>query len=116
MLQLLTAAALAEGFTWAFGMTIISENAFNVGITAMPDPLVDIAWDGWFVHETGILLATDSTPAENAQNASQTIVIDSKAMRKQHNTDVTVAVLGVTEVGTCTMQASLITRVLDKLP
>ena len=116
ILQLVTADALGSGFQWFFGMCNVTENAFGVGVTAVPDPSVDIDWDGWFVYETGFLIAVDSSPAENADNAVQVITIDSKAMRKTHNTDVLIAALGVIEFGTCTMQGVLSTRVLDKLP
>ena len=116
LLQLLTADAVAAGFQWAFGMCNVTENAVGVGVSALPDPLTDIAWDGWFVHETGFMIAVDSTPAENACNACQVITIDSKAMRKTHDTDTIVALLAVTESPVATMQAHLSTRLLDKLP
>ena len=116
VLQLLTAAAGLDGFQWAFGMAVVTENAFGIGVTAVPDPLVDIAWDGWFVHETGWMVSEDSGPDPASPAVTLRLVLDSKAMRKTHQTDVVIAVLGVTEVGTSTMQASLATRLLFKLP
>jgi len=113
---LISAAAEGDGFRWAFGMANVSENAAGIGITAVPTPITDIAWDGWFVFETGTVFTEDSSPAAASPSSTQIIEIDSKAMRKTHNTDVIVAVFEVVEIGTATMQAFLSTRLLDKLP
>ena len=115
LVQLITATA-SGGFQWAFGMCNVTENAAGIGVTAVPDPLDDIAWDGWFVYETGQQISVDASPSEGAEGSQLFIVIDSKAMRKTHDTDVIVAVFAVTEVGTATMEANLMTRLLDKLP
>ena len=109
------AGSAGEGFSWAFGICNVTENAAAIGVTAVPDPQLDLAWDGWFVHEQGTLFARDSTPLDDP-NLMQHIVIDSKAMRKTHRTDVIIAVFGVTETGTATMRADLVSRLLDKLP
>ena len=116
LLQLVSASARGEGFRWAFGMCIVSQNAAGVGVTAVPDPLADIAWDGWFVFETGHLDAIDATPDPASPGVAQVIVIDSKAMRKLHLTDTVIAMLSVTEQGTADMQGSLSTWILSKLP
>ncbi len=34
----------------AFGMIVVTDNAFGVGATAIPGPITDGADDGWFVH------------------------------------------------------------------
>ena len=117
ILLLLTAAAAQQGFRVGFGICNITENAAGVGATAIPGPLTDIAWDGWFVHWTGALKSTDATPSVNGgAGPSVRVPIDSKAMRKTHNTDVVTAVLEVEEVGTATMHAELNSRLLDILP
>ena len=109
--------ASAEGFTWAFGMCNVTENAAGIGVTAVPDPVADIAWDGWFVHEQGILLLPGTTLDPASAAVVQRVTIDSKAMRKTHESDTIVAVLGITETGEgSVMNASLETRILDKLP
>jgi len=110
-----------EGFRWGFGMCIVSENASGVGVTALPSPLVDIAWDGWMVFETGTLKQPQTVAAiESASNAGSSmarIVIDSKAMRKFKATDALVALLEVDrEVGAANFEAELSTRILLKLP
>ena len=108
--------AVNEGFAWAFGMCNITENAAGQGIAAMPNPIGDIAWDGWFVYETGTIV-TRGTALEDASLLEMArIPIDSKAMRKTHQTDVIVGVLATTEQGDgATMTAQLRTRLLDKL-
>ena len=117
LLSLLTAAAAQQGFQWAFGICIVSENAFGVGVTAVPAPLADVAWDGWYVHHQGALKAGTATPAQEASDGTvNRLIIDSKAMRKIHFSDVVVAVLETVEVGTATMHAELHTRQLAKLP
>ena len=117
LLTLLTAGGAGNGYDWAFGMCVVSENAEGVGVTAIPSPTVDIGWDGWFVYEQGSLSARDGTPAvdESGPNVVQMIEIDSKAMRKTRKTDRIVALFGFTEVGVATMEAIAVTRVLGKL-
>ena len=109
-----------EGFRWGFGMGIVSQNAAGIGVTAVPQPLVDVGWDGWFVYETGTLVQAQAvTTIESASNSGSSfarIMIDSKAMWKFKNTDVIVAVLEVdSEVGAANFEASLSSRFLAKL-
>jgi len=116
LLYLGSGDAIGSGFEWAFGMAVVSENAFGIGITAVPQPFDDIGWDGWFVYERGTLEAAGASVAGDEISTQSRVVIDSKAMRKTHATDVVVAVLQVNERGTATMRASLVSRVLVKLP
>ena len=119
LLNLTAAAAGQQGETWAFGMCIVSQNAAGIGVSAVPDPIADMGWDGWFVYEQGTLLARDATPLvdESGPNVVQWVEIDSKAMRKIHLTDTVVGILGNAEIGgTSTMSAHLDTRMLAKLP
>ena len=119
VMNLETADAAGSGFEWAFGMCFVNENAASVGVTAVPDPVADIAWDGWFVYETGTLLSRQATAGlldAPSQSNTDLIRIDSKAMRKTHISDVAFGVLGVTELGTSTMRAFIQSRMLFKLP
>ena len=117
LLSLLTAAAPQQGFQWAFGMCIVSENAFNAGVASVPAPLADGSWDGWFVHHQGSLKSGTATPAQEASDGTvNRLIIDSKAMRKLHQSDFVVGVLETVEAGTATMHAELHTRILSKLP
>ena len=114
------ATAALDGFRWAFGMCIVSENAAGVGVIAIPSPIVDADWDGWFVYDTGTVKGWDIIPATGANanmGSSQTrIRIDSRAMRKFKSTDVMVGVLaGSDEVGAAVINADLSTRFLVKL-
>ena len=109
------ASAIDEGFSWAFGICNVTQNAAGVGITAVPTPRADIAWDGWMVFMQGELFARDATPLDEP-NLFQVYEIDSKAMRKTHATDNLVAVVEVGEVGAASVSFHLGTRILDKLP
>ena len=111
LIRLVTSDAITSGFDVGFGMCVVSENAAGVGISAVPRPLDDPAWDGWFVYWTGVVkgLIVDNS-------ASVRINIDSKAMRKIKDTDVVVAVAqGGTEIGAATLNMDLRSRILLKL-
>jgi len=102
-------------FSYAVGICIVSENAFGVGITAVPTPLTDIAWDGWLWYHTGIggIIPGAGNPTADEPVA---IEIDSKAMRKIKQTDIQIAVLEVVEIGAAgTFTAEIESRVLDKI-
>ena len=109
--------AINEGFAWAFGMCNVTENAAGIGVTAVPNPIDDIGWDGWFVYETGTVVTRGTALEDGALTEMIRAPIDSKAMRKTHQTDVVVALLATSEQGAgATMTAQLRTRLLDKLP
>ena len=97
-----------------FGMCIVSENAIGVGVTAVPAPIADIAWDGWLWYH---LSSPQELDADATVATGNRVVIDSKAMRKWKQTDVLIAVVEtVSEVGTASLEATLNTRTLLKLP
>ena len=50
-LVLTAAASPLDGFRGAFGICIVSEDAFGIGATAVPDPVADAGWDGWLWHQ-----------------------------------------------------------------
>ena len=116
LLLLLTSSVAQGGFDWAFGMCVVSQNAAGVGATAIPAPRTDDQWDGWFVHQMGALKSIGATVGTGLGGSQVRIPIDSKAMRKLGETDTIVAMLEVTEVGTATMHAELISRMLIKAP
>ena len=116
-LGLTTVTAAGDGFArLAFGMCVVTQNAAGVGVTALPDPLVDVNWDGWFVHWQGALWSTAAGGVSADDGiAAQRLSLDSKAMRKIHATDVVVAMFtNSTEVGAAVMTARLISRILFK--
>ena len=117
MFVMQSAASSFDGWTRVgFGMCIVSENAAGIGVTAVPAPIADIAWDGWMVHWTGAVIAGATTITNSEGSANFKVPIDSKAMRKLHATDVLIAVLETTgEVGVPVMRAYLNSRTLFKL-
>ena len=65
------------------GIGFVNEVARALGVTAIPGPVTDALWDGWFVHQ---FLAQRSLSQTSVGFASsqfgRTYTIDSKAMRK----------------------------------
>ena len=112
------ATAVGDGFeNFAMGICIVSENAFGVGVTVVPSPITDMAWDGWMYHSSHGHITSLSTTEEHRVTGARVIPIDTKAMRKIRNTDVICGVLQMgTEVGTATVDFSARTRLLLKLP
>ena len=107
--------AADSSFKFAFGMCIVNENAFGIGATAVPQPFTDLFWDGWMVHFQGTIATEIAAEPANEINAVRKI-IDSKAMRKTHLTDVIVAVIEFhSENGTAIADADLVSRSLSKL-
>ena len=116
LVQISNASAVNSGFQWAFGMCVVSENAFGIGATAIPAPFTDIAWDGWMVHLQGSNFYDTLDLTANLADTVR-VVIDSKAMRKTHATDVLCALLEThDEIGTASLDAHLVSRTLSKLP
>jgi len=115
-LFLSAATAALDGFEGAVGICKVTENAAGVGVTAVPSPVADIAWDGWLWYQffsVKAMVATFSTALQGASVFAR-YVVDSKAMRKLNNTDNVVAVLEATEIGTAVLNARLDTRLLSK--
>ena len=111
------ATSIGDGFNQlAVGMCVVSENAFDTGITAVPTPLTDAGWDGWFFHQLlGPILSFETTEVLRGPMSALRIDIDSKAMRKLKSTDVMIGVVeaGV-EVGAATLNFVANTRKLVK--
>ena len=105
---------LGDGFHGAFGLCIVSQNAFGVGITAIPAPITDVGWNGWFYHRFIDVHRGTTDIADGS--GFQRIDVDSKAMRKIKLTDTIVAVLEVTEAGTADVDVYFDSRILVKLP
>ncbi len=114
LVRLTTSDAITSGFNWGFGMCIVSQNAAGVGASAIPAPLDDVAWEGWFVHHQGTCKGTISV---GEGPAAVRVAINSKAMRKLGETDTIVAMFqSENEVGAATLNADLVSRILLKLP
>ena len=116
-IHMASAAAAGQGFFGAVGIYMMTEDAFNVGVTAALDPLADANSDMWLWHsffDVRLLTATVSDGV-NAVAAIQRIVIDSKAMRKNFDPErVMVGVVGVDETGTAVAEYNADCRQLFK--
>jgi len=112
------ATSVGDGFIqYALGICDVSENAAGIGVTAIPAPLTDVAWDGWIWHHSGAgIISLTTTEEGNTGTAVIRIPIDNKAMRKTPATNVLVGVIELgTEVGAPIVRMSANTRILDKL-
>jgi len=111
----LTAGTINVGMHCAIGAGIVSNDAFAVGVTAMPDPIADVEWKGWLyhrffdVHSAGTFDQTDP-------NVSIRFEIDSKAMRKLGFNETLFFVVETVEAGAASMAVFADSRVLVKLP
>ena len=75
--------ASSEDVHGALGMARVSEDAFNTGTGALPDPVDDIGSDSWVVWLPFAHTIQRGASGVNAPAASL-FVVDSKAMRKFH--------------------------------
>ena len=75
-------AAANENVLGAVGIGVVSEQAATVGITAIPHPATDAAWGGWLWHSFFASRLQFVSAVGVLPEMAQTIVIDSKAMRK----------------------------------
>ena len=115
---LLTAAAAGDGFFGAFGLAIVTTAAATAGVSAVPTPITEDDWDGWFWHQYFDVRATTATIADgvNAAGARFAKDIDSKAMRKFPDEMTMIGVSEVIESGAASVEVQSQTRVLVKLP
>ena len=111
------ATSIDDGFTqYGAGIGIVSVDAFDIGITAVPGPLSDASWGGWMWSHTGSALISRSADESLDSFGSVRIPIDSKAMRKIGINEVVVGVVEfLTEIGTASASFQMGTRMLSKL-
>ncbi len=114
---LLASTVVGTGFFGAFGIGLVSDEAFAAGAASVPGPLVSSDWDGWMWHSFFDVRSITATIADgvNAASVVARVEIDSKAMRCWDAESMTL--IGMTEVvesvaGTLETQAE--TRVLIK--
>ena len=83
----------------AWGVAIVSDDAFAVGITAIPGPFSDSNWDGWMAHEFFAVHLEDlGTAVETVFPADVRFNVDSKGMRKVSDNE-TVVHVAESEIG-----------------
>jgi len=109
-----TAASAGDGFAGAIGIGIVSEAAFDGGITTVPTPITEMSWDGWLYHR----VFQQFSPVATASIGSAAFVdfdVDSKAMRKMGANEVLYAVIEMVEIGAASIDVFFDSRVLFKL-
>ena len=75
-------------------MCIVSERAQAVGITALPDPVIEANADFWFLFVPWATSMTIETVAEQSHdNHPYQMVFDSKAQRKVEEGEVFVGIM-----------------------
>ena len=115
-LVLNAASASMDGFGYAFGLCVVTSDAFAVGITAVPKPIDDSDWDGWFWHSFGFLFSHAALTSTGTGPFVENIEIDSKAMRKVGINDTVTLVGQFVEAGTAVINIHADSRLLTKLP
>ena len=106
------------GFFGALGIGLASTPAFTAGQASLPTPISEVDWPGWIWHQFFSVSSNTATIADgvNAVGATQNIVIDTKAMRKQGQEMVMFGVIeGSREGGTATVIMDADCRMLNKL-
>ena len=116
--ELLMSSAMSSGDSaeCAVGIMLVNDNAFNIGITAIPLPITDADDDGWLYHQWCSASAVSQSAGNRTQNFR--FEIDNKAMRKVRVGQTFVAVVEMdNEVGTgVAIDLNLNCRALFKLP
>ena len=112
-----TAAAIGERMIGAFGIAIVTDQAFAAGISAVPTPIDEQLHDSWLFWRAIQLQAINVTETfGNAGSGRVEFEVDTKAMRKLTPNDTIYAVVQVVENGTVTANAFFDSRALFKLP
>jgi len=75
----------------AFGIGIVSTEAFEAGVGSMPEPFTDADWGGWMVWRS-FSYRFDFSSATGVQFPNWSFEVDSKAMRKVGPNDHLVAI------------------------
>ena len=120
-MSLSLATNAGDGFNGAVGIGIVTTDAFDIGVTAVPGPFSDPDWEGWLWHSYWSLrgVAAQSLGQDVARNAvggELKIPIDSKAMRKWSENETMIGVLeAAVETGVSNMNFVADTRLLVKL-
>ena len=118
-----SASSAGAGFIGAVGLAVVTDQAFNVGITAIPGPVTESNFDGWLYHRFFSVIAggiIDGGAAAdhdqvNAMSAAVRVEIDSKAMRKVKEGETIVGIMEFTEIGTAVARFFMDSRMLFKL-
>ncbi len=110
-----TADAVNAGFHCGFGVGIVSSDAFAIGATAIPGPLTDAEWPGWFYYTIFDVHGATATFDGSERNVNLSWDVDSKAQRILKENETVVAMLETVEVTNATMSVFFDSRILFKL-
>ena len=105
--------ASGDGFRMAFGIRIVTPEAFAAGIASMPTPIADIGDNGWVYHRMWDLIGQGATL--ESPGVFDRFQVDSKAMRKIQAGYVVVGIMEGEEIGTAVVEWEGNTRLLSKL-
>ena len=75
----------------AFGMGVVSAEAFAAGVASIPEPFSDADWGGWFVWQS-FGFRIEFSDATGIAFPRWDVTLDSKAMRKVGSNEVAVFV------------------------
>ena len=115
MVYLSAGSTAISGYDGAFGIGIVSAEAFAAGAASCPDANVDADDDIWLYHQFFHVKITDATAGDLGQNAVskvQRFTVDSKAMRKVNADQVIFGSFGAIEVGAATVNFDFDSRLL----
>ncbi len=110
--------AIGDGFQKvSAGIGIVTDDAFSIGATAMPSPITDPNWGGWFWYQQlGSFIGDSTTETFRFPMQARKVEIDTKAMRKIQPNEVIFGAVAVSnEVGASTLTFHMDTRMLVKL-
>jgi len=103
----------SDGFIGAIGIAVATTAAIAAGIASVPTPIIEQSWDGWLYWSSFWIHGESAADLM----ASWRVVVDSKAMRKIREEEALYAAVQLsTEQGTGTLDMSLDSRILLKLP
>jgi len=93
--------------TGAFGIGVVSAEAFAAGVGSIPEPYTDGDWGGWFVWRT-FSMSIQFESATGVRDLTQNFEVDSKAMRKLSPNETMVFIaesqVGAFQIADCTRQ------------
>ena len=112
------ATSAIDGFHCALGLGICTNDAFAIGVTAVPDPIESADWDGWMYHRFFDIHSSLGGLTEGEAMYGSTVFqweVDTKAMRKFQENMTLFAIVEVTETGVANFNMFFDSRVLIKL-
>ena len=104
-------AGTAEEQVGAFGMILVTDSATAIGVTALPDPVVNAGGDGWFLYQS----FAQQSATETAGVGSVAYPFDSKAKRVFEGTGMVIAMMLTNSHSTFGLEFNLQLRILAQV-